>query len=58
MDVWSDIAGGGPGRFVSNVLARVLIFVDLCRVDLKGGPGEGDRLNIELEIKVRVRFKV
>ena len=58
MDPEPDIAGWGPGRFVSNGLARVLIFVDLWGVNLRGGPGEGVRYYKKLKIRVRVRVMV
>ena len=56
--VYPGIPGGGPGRFVSNVLARVLIFINLRGVELEAGPGEGVRYYKELKIKVRGRVRV
>ena len=53
-----DIPGGGPGRFVSNVLARVLIFINLRKIKLRVGPGERVRYYKELRIRVRVRVRV
>ena len=53
--IYPDIPGGGPGRFVSNVLARVLILINLRGVELGVGPGEGVRYYKGLEIRVRVR---
>ena len=47
-----DIPGGNPGRFVSNVLARVLMVINLRRVKLRVGLGRGVRYYIELKIKV------
>ena len=52
------IPGGGPGRFVSNVLARVLILINLRGVKLRVGLGRGVRYYKELRIKVRVKAKV
>ena len=49
--------GGGPGRFVSNGLARVLILINLRGVELGAGPGEGVRYYKELSIRVRVRVR-
>ena len=48
--IYPGIPGGGPGRFVSNVLARVLIFINLRGVELGVGPGEGVRYYKELRI--------
>ena len=42
-------------RFVSNVLARVLILVVLKGVELGGGPGEGVKYYIGLRISVKVK---
>ena len=47
-----DIPGGGPGRFVSNGLARVLILVVLRGVKLRVGLGRGVRYYKELRIRV------
>ena len=44
------MVGGGPGRFVSNGLARVLIFINLRGVKLRVGLGRGVRYYKELEI--------
>ena len=43
---------------MSNVLARVLIFINLKGVELGVGPGEGVRYYKELRIRVRVRVRV
>ena len=47
---------------MSNVLARVLIFINLRGVELGVGPGEGVRyykeLRIRLDVKVRVRARI
>ena len=43
---------------MSNVLARVLIFINLKGVELGVGPGEGVRYYKELRIRVRVRVTV
>ena len=56
--VYPGIPGGGPGRFVSNVLARVLIFINLRGVELGAGPGEGVKYYKELRIKVKAKAKV
>ena len=48
--IYPGIPGGGPGRFVSNVLARVLILINLRGVELGVGPGEGVRYYKELKI--------
>ena len=50
--------GGGPERFVSNGLARVLILVVLRGVKLRVGLGRGVRYYKELRIRVRVRVRV
>ena len=51
--VYTGIPGGGPGRFVSNVLARVLIFINLRGSKLRVGLGRGVRYYKELRIRVR-----
>ena len=43
---------------MSNVLARVLIFINLRGVELGVGPGEGVRYYKELRIRVSVRVGV
>ena len=43
---------------MSNVLARVLILINLRGVELGAGPGEGVRYYKELRIRVRVKVKV
>ena len=48
------MVGGGPGRFVSNGLARVLILINLRGVKLRVGLGRGVRYYKELRIRVRV----
>ena len=53
-----DIPGGSPGRFVSNVLARVLMLINLRWVKLRVGLGRGVRYYNELKIKVEVRVRV
>ena len=50
--VYPGIPGGGPGRFVSNVSAILLILINLRGVELGVGPGEGVRYYIGLRIKV------
>ena len=45
-----DIPGGSPGRFVSNVLARLLILINLRGVKLRVGLGRGVRYYKELRI--------
>ena len=52
--IYPDMVGYTWERFVSNVLARVLILVVLKGVKLGGGPGEGVRYYIGLRIKVRL----
>ena len=52
--IYPDIPGGGPGRFVSNGLARVLILINLRGVKLRVGLGRGVRYYKELRIRVRV----
>ena len=52
------MVGGGPGRFVSNGLARVLILVVLRGVKLRVGLGRGVRYYKELRIKVWARVRV
>ena len=42
---------------MSNVLARVLIFINLRGVELGAGPGEGVRYYKELRIKSRVKLR-
>ena len=53
-----DIPGWDPGRFVSNGLARLLIWINLRGVKLRIGLGRGVRYYNELEIRVRVRVRV
>ena len=48
--IYPDMVGYTWERFVSNVLARVLILVVLKGVKLGGGPGEGVRYYIGLRI--------
>ncbi len=43
---------------MSNVLARVLILINLRGVELGAGPGEGVRYYKELRIRVRVTVRV
>ena len=43
-----DIPGGSPGRIVSNVLARLLMLINLRRVKLRVGLGRGVRYYKEL----------
>ena len=52
------MVGGGPGRFVSNGLARVFIFINLRGVKLRVGLGRGVRYYIVLEIRAKVRVGV
>ena len=52
------MVGGGPGRFVSNGLARVLILINLRGVKLRVGLGRGVRYYKELRIRVRVGVRV
>ena len=53
-----DMPAGYPGRFVSNGLARLLIWINLRGVKLRIGLGRGVRYYNELEIRVRVRVRV
>ena len=56
--IYPGMVGGGPERFVSNGLARVLILVVLRGVKLRVGLGRGVRYYKELRIRVRVRVRV
>ena len=58
MKPYPDRVGYTRGRFVTNVLARLLMLINLRGVELRVGLGRGVRYYKELRISVRVRVRV